>query len=151
MHNHLWSIRGPWLVVATDRGQSLRFFKTTHARLNATVILNFLTEETWQLSEPWNSAFAPGGKREFVMHYFATAMRSGYDWTVRIPKFILMIITGAAGSLIMRLMHRPPPPKPEAPPAPKPKVKPAVDAALTTPTSSPAKKTGSAKKKGGKK
>ena len=151
MHNHLWSIRGPWLVVATDRGQSLRFFKTTHARLNATVIRNFLTEETWQLSEPWSSAFAPGGKREFVMHYFATAMRSGYDWTVRIPKFILMIITGAAGSLIMRLMHRPPPPKPEAPPSPKPKVKPAVEAAPTTPTSSPAKKTGSAKKKGGKK
>lgn len=46
-----------------DRGQSLRFYKANQVRLNSTVIRNFLKEELWAHQEPWNSAFAPGGKR----------------------------------------------------------------------------------------
>lgn len=158
--------RGPWLLVARDHGQTLRFYKATQARLDSTVMRNFLTEELWQFQEPWSSAFAPGGKRyvkftylckiqslmsgirEFVMHYFAQGMRQAYDVTVRIPKFVLMVITGALGSLFMRLLHRPEPTKPAA--KPKPAVTPAPPVS-TTPASSPVKKTGSTKKKTGKK
>lgn len=147
-----WNIwQGPWLVVARDRGQTLRFYKGNSVRLNSTIIRNFLKEELWQHQEPWNSAFAPGGSREFVMHYWALLQRSIYDYTVRIPKFLLMIMTGALGSVVMRLLHRSPPEDKKAKPAEKPKVAAPTPAPATTstPTNSP-KKTPS-KKKGGKK
>ncbi|EKM60062.1 uncharacterized protein PHACADRAFT_250926 [Phanerochaete carnosa HHB-10118-sp] len=152
-----WNVwRGPWLVVARDRGQTLRFYKGNSVRLNSTIIRNFLKEELWQHQEPWNSAFAPGGSREIVMHYWAFAQRTVYDYTVRIPKFLLMIIAGGLGSVVMRLLHRPPSEQPK--PATKPTAKsrpaavpgaPAPAATSTTPASSP-KKTPS-KKKGGRK
>ncbi|GJE87291.1 hypothetical protein PsYK624_033740 [Phanerochaete sordida] len=154
-----WNIwQGPWLVVARERGQSLRFYKGNSVRLNATIIRTFLKDELWAHQEPWASSFAPGGSREFVMHYWALAQRAVYDYTSRVPKFLLMIVTGAVGSLVMRLMHRPPPeqPTPQAKPKPEAKPRPAVAATAaapaaesTTPAGSP-KKTPS-KKKGGKK
>ena len=161
--------RGPWLVVARDRGQTLRFYKGNAVRLNSTIIRNFLKDELWQHQEPWSSAFAPGGSRcapppalvliitdesnrELLMHYFALGQRTVYDYMVRVPKFLLMIITGALGSVVMRLMHRAPAEKPKPAVKPQPAVAPAAPAPATTatPAGSPAKKTPS-KKKGGKK
>ena len=58
---NIWS--GPWLVVARDRGQTLRFFNARHVRVNATLMRDFLKEEGWKHTEPWSSSFAPGGSR----------------------------------------------------------------------------------------
>lgn len=44
---------------------------------------------------------------EYILHYLAIALRKTYDLINPIPKFVLMIFTGAAGSLIMGLLHRP--------------------------------------------
>lgn len=88
------------------------------------------------------------------MHYLAQGMRTAYDFTSRVPKFVLMIMTGALGSLIMRLLHRPPKAKPATAAKPKPKaaVAPAPTASTTPPGSPTAKKSGNGKgKKNGKK
>ncbi|KAI0691380.1 hypothetical protein BC835DRAFT_1547400 [Cytidiella melzeri] len=150
-----WNVwRGPFLVVVKDRGQSLRFFHAAQSRLNSTIIRNFLKNEGWQQVEPWSSAFAPGGSREFVLHYFALGLRKLYDLIVPIPKFLLMIISGALGSLVMGLLHNSSKKKEE--PKTKQKRTTAVaekPAAPTPTTSSPASpKKGSGKaKKGSKK
>jgi hypothetical protein len=57
----VWS--APYIVVVTDRGRSLRFYKATQIRLNDEIIRQFLKEEGWKSSQPWNSAYAPGGDR----------------------------------------------------------------------------------------
>ncbi len=166
-HTHLQR-RGPWLVVARDRGQSLRFYKSTQSRVNSTIIRNFLKEEIWRESEPWNSGFAPGGNRqvslyllkhvettdsvyrEFIIHYFALGMKKMYDTIVRIPRFLLMVITGALGSLVMKLMHRPPPETANKP-EPEPKPLPVKAIAPATPSTSPTKKGSGKTKKNGRK
>ncbi|KAJ3555875.1 hypothetical protein NM688_g2336 [Phlebia brevispora] len=150
-----WNVwQGPWLVVLRDRGQSLRFYNARQVRLNSTIMRNFLKEEGWKNTEPWTSMFAPGGKREFVLHYFALGMKYSYDTIVRVPKFILMIITGALGSLILRLLHSQPSKPAESKPK-QPVAKPAAVAeASSTPAptpASPAKKSGAKGKKTGKK
>jgi hypothetical protein len=85
------------------------------------------------------------------MHYWALGQRIVYDYVSRVPKVLLMLITGALGSLVMRLLHRNPP-EPEKP-KPKPAIKPAAPTApaSTTPVGSPTKKTPSKSKKNGKK
>ena len=94
------------------------------------------------------------------MHYWALSQRKLYDYVSRVPKFLLMIITGALGSLLMRLLHRNPEgekQKPESKAKAKPADKPAppAEARSTTPVGSPAKnspaKTPSKSKKSGKK
>ena len=90
--------------------------------------------------------------REFVLHYFALAMQKGYNLMIRVPKFVLMIITGALGSVIMGLLHRgKPAAKAPAKPAPKTPAVKAVGDGTRTPTGSPAKKGSVKAKKGGKK
>ncbi|KAI0796359.1 hypothetical protein BC629DRAFT_1286526 [Irpex lacteus] len=103
-----WNVwRAPFLVIAQDRGQSLRFFHATQTRLNSTILRNFLKNEGWRQTEPWSTSFAPGGNNEYILHYLALLLRKTYDLINPIPKFLLMIFTGAAGSLIMGLLHRP--------------------------------------------
>ncbi|EMD40531.1 hypothetical protein CERSUDRAFT_130463 [Gelatoporia subvermispora B] len=113
-----WSIwQAPYLVVITDRGQSLRFYKTTQVRLKPEFIREFLKEEGWRQTPPWRSSFGPGGSREYILHYYGLTLKAIYDFLVRVPKWLLMIGTGAAASVVMRLMHRgsPNPPAQTAP------------------------------------
>lgn len=83
------------------------------------------------------------------MHYFAQGMRVSYDYISRVPKFLLMIFTGAFGSVIMRLLHRPPP-ETAQPTKPVKRVAPAKTTPNVPAAPSP-KKTPAKGKKGGKK
>ncbi|PCH40984.1 hypothetical protein WOLCODRAFT_131634 [Wolfiporia cocos MD-104 SS10] len=125
-----WSIwQGPYIVVLTDRGQNLRFYKANTVRLDPDVIRDFLKEEGWRESEPWSSPFAPGGQWEYIMHYFAVTLRAIYEFLLRFPRWLLMIASGGIAQVVMRFLHksagtdrpqRPtprPPAKPASPPA----------------------------------
>ncbi|KAI0774554.1 hypothetical protein C8Q74DRAFT_1438652 [Fomes fomentarius] len=113
-----WSIwTGPWIVIATNRGHDLRFYKAAGIRLTPELIRELLTEEIWRNSEPWRSNFSPGGKREFMLHYFAYALMRIYNVVNRLPRFVLMIVTGAVASVVMRFLHSSSP-KPAGAPQP---------------------------------
>ncbi|KAH9948791.1 hypothetical protein B0H21DRAFT_689421 [Amylocystis lapponica] len=149
-----WSIwQAPYLVVATDRGKSLRFYKGNSVRLDPDIIREFLREEGWRESEPWASTFGPGGDKEYLMHYFAFAMTKSYEYLVRVPRWVLMLASGGVANLIMRYIHR----NDAAPTEPvieeKPTEKPAplslpVPAGSSTTTSAPASTTGASPSKG---
>ncbi|KAI0677258.1 hypothetical protein C8Q78DRAFT_960338 [Trametes maxima] len=113
-----WAIwTGPYLLVLTDRGQTLRFYKADRVRITAELIRELLVEELWRNSAPWKTNFAPGGKREWVLHYYAVALTYIFNFVNRFPRWMLMIASGAVASLVMRLLHK----NPEAPvPAPAP-------------------------------
>lgn len=123
-----WAVwTAPMLVMLKDRGQTLRFYnvKSTQMQLNAEILYEFLKDERWQAKEPWKSAYSPGGEREWVLDFLAFALSMVYGYIVRVPKWLMYIISGGAASVIINLMH-----KPSAPararaqaqrPAPKPK------------------------------
>jgi len=62
--------RAPYLVFATDRGQTLRFVKGNRLRLNVDAMRQFLKEEKWKTLEPWSSAYSPGGSRSVPLILF---------------------------------------------------------------------------------
>lgn len=53
----------PNVVLIKDRGQTIRFYRPNQIRLRAEALREFLKSEYWQHTPPWNTAFAPGGKR----------------------------------------------------------------------------------------
>ena len=89
------------------------------------------------------------------MHYWSIYLRKIYDVLVIVPRWVMMLISGAMASVVMRFMHK----NPEAGVAykddkKKEEDKPKVEAAAPTATTSatPSKSKGSSKqKKSGKK
>ncbi|KAK0230271.1 hypothetical protein IW262DRAFT_1337335 [Armillaria fumosa] len=105
-----WGVwQAPFIVVLTDRGQSLRFYRAQNIRLRDGAFRDFLKAEAWKNTPPWKTAYAPGGEREYILDFFATWMSKIYNVTVRLPRFVLLILSGTAGSLVIGLMHRNPP------------------------------------------
>ena len=43
------------------------------------------------------------------MHYYAYALQRIFQIVDRTPRIVLMIASGAVASLVMRLLHKPPP------------------------------------------
>lgn len=55
--------RPPYLVILSDRGQSLRFYPAHQLRLRDGALRDFLLEEGWKTTPVWQSRYAPGGDR----------------------------------------------------------------------------------------
>jgi len=145
---NVWS--APYIMVITDRGQSLRFWRASQLRLNDKIIRQFLQEEGWKSTAPWKTAYSPGGDREWIMEYFAIVMTNTYNHVTLLPNWLLYLITGALGSVIVGFLHRSPQTPPKLTSQPKPKV------VVTEPVAAAASpkaetKRGGTKKKNGKK
>ncbi len=61
-HN-LNTCRAPFIVVLTNRGQNLRFYRAQNIRLRDGAFRDFLKAEAWKNTPPWKTAYAPGGER----------------------------------------------------------------------------------------
>lgn len=70
---------------------------------------------------------------EWIMEYLATWLATIYNNLVVIPKWLLYVITGAAGSVVIGLLHR----SPKKPAAPKSKPLPAKKDELPARVGSP--------------
>ena len=91
------------------------------------------------------------------MHYYAYALQRIFQIVDRMPRILLMILSGALGSIVMRLLHKPPPSGPaQAQPKPAVTEKVATEsvasstAVQSNASSSPSKSKGKSRK-GGKK
>lgn len=125
-HSLISLYRAPYLVVLTNRGKDLRFYKATQIRVNDEVMRNFLIDEGWRHQKPWKSAYSPGGSRsvlhlqlfvprqnlnpliyrEWVMEYLAIVLTTTYVSMLSVPKWLLYLITGGIGSVLIGLMHK---------------------------------------------
>ncbi|KAI0638475.1 hypothetical protein C8Q77DRAFT_1091318 [Trametes polyzona] len=118
-----WSIwSGPYLVVLTDRGQTLRFYKADRVRVTPELLRELLVEELWRNTPPWKTNFAPGGKREWVLHYYGIGLMHVFNFVNRFPRWVLMIASGMVASVVMRLLHRNPAAEVPRKPQPTPQV-----------------------------
>ncbi|CAK5275108.1 unnamed protein product [Mycena citricolor] len=100
---NLWV--APSIVVLKDRGQTLRFYRSNQLRVAQGALREFLKQDGWMLTTPWSSAFAPGGSREFVLEYFAKSLTTVYLWTIKVPKFVLIILSGSMASFFINIFH----------------------------------------------
>jgi len=154
-----WNVwQAPYLVFISDRGQTLRFMKASRIRMSSEAMRDFLQTDGYLQIPPWESEFAPGGSREWIMIYFAEFLRVIYDKLILLPKWALFVLSGVIGTGAMSLMHwgssdkkKPVAAAPKtapAPSAPKPK---AVVAEKKAESPAPSSKKTATKKKGTKK
>ncbi|KAJ3760846.1 hypothetical protein EV360DRAFT_93351 [Lentinula raphanica] len=103
-----WGVwQAPTFVIIQNRGQTLRFVKPQWLRLREGALREFLTSGTYLEVPPWDSSFAPGGSNEFVLHYLGLVLTKIYNVVVKVPRWILYILSGSVASFIIQLLHRP--------------------------------------------
>ncbi|KAF5333389.1 hypothetical protein D9611_002654 [Ephemerocybe angulata] len=103
-----WNIwQAPYIVILTDRGQTLRFYRPTQIRVRDDLLLDYLRTEGFKSTPPWTGLWAPGGEREWILHLLAYYMMKAYNVFVKIPKVVLYVASGGLGSLILNWMHKP--------------------------------------------
>jgi hypothetical protein len=132
-----WAIwQAPYLVILKDRGQTLRFYRPHHLRLRDDAFREFLKAEGWKVSEPWSTAYAPGGSREYIMDFQAKWITKIYNIFVVIPRWMMVIASGGFASLLIGLLHRPQAKKEAAEEAAKAQAKAAQEAKAVASSSS---------------
>lgn len=69
-----------------------------------------------------------------MLHYFAYALMRIYNVVARLPRFVLMIVTGAVASVVMRFLHSssPKPAGAQQPAAAAPSAKSETETAVST-------------------
>ncbi|KAH7105635.1 hypothetical protein BKA62DRAFT_690379 [Auriculariales sp. MPI-PUGE-AT-0066] len=102
-----WAVwKAPVLVLATNRGQTLRFFYPARLNMRAEMLHKLLVEDAWQDFAPWSSLWAPGGEREWLMDKFAKLMTWQYRIITQTPRIILLLLTGGITSFLVQFLHR---------------------------------------------
>jgi hypothetical protein len=61
----------PYLVILSDRGQTLRFFRASQIRLTDELLHDFLKEKRYLIQQPWSSIYGPGGSRFGFFYHFS--------------------------------------------------------------------------------
>ncbi|KAF5393007.1 hypothetical protein D9757_001123 [Collybiopsis confluens] len=117
-----WGVwQAPTFVILQDRGQTLRFIKPQWLRLREGALRELLTSEAYTQIPPWDSSFGPGGSNEWILHYLGIALTTIYNVLVKVPRWLLYVLSGSVASFLIQLMHRgsaAPKSKPDAQPTP---------------------------------
>ncbi|KAG8960389.1 hypothetical protein FRC03_006586 [Tulasnella sp. 419] len=100
-----WIWRAPMIVVLRHHGRELRFYPPSSLRMDPESLYEFLELEEWRKTEPWTGDFAPGGKYEPYMEKLAGWSEVLYNFITSVPRWVLLLITGALASTMLNLFH----------------------------------------------
>ncbi|KAG8907367.1 hypothetical protein FRC01_007711 [Tulasnella sp. 417] len=100
-----WVWKVPMLVVLRKGGQELRFFSPRQLRLQPEVMHKFLEVDGWKETPAWTGIFAPGGALEPAMELISVWTMKSYVFITTVPRWIMLLATGALGSLLINVMH----------------------------------------------
>ncbi|KAH8079671.1 hypothetical protein HD553DRAFT_129537 [Filobasidium floriforme] len=95
----------PVFVIATDRGKDLRFLTPRMVGPNGTTLETIMREEHWKNAPIWNSAYAPGGSRAFIVDWYVRLVQLWSKFTTTVPSWALLFIMPMATQQIMSWMH----------------------------------------------
>lgn len=107
--------------MATDSGETLRFYMADRARATPELLRKLLTGELWPYTQPLETDFAPGGSRyvasaslafhdlsltsacrECNLHYCAIGRMHTSNFVNRLPRWTLPVGPNAVAILAMR-------------------------------------------------
>ncbi|QRW15768.1 hypothetical protein RhiXN_03769 [Rhizoctonia solani] len=100
----LW--KPPTLIVIKDNGNTLRFYQPGQIVLDPAMLHKFVVIDGWKETEPWSGPWAPGGSRQPYLHTYAVLSRRVYNVISALPRWAILLITGAIGSFIINFFHK---------------------------------------------
>ncbi|CAE6428747.1 unnamed protein product [Rhizoctonia solani] len=96
----------PTLIVIKDNGNTLRFYQPGQIVLDSAMLYKFVALDGWKETEPWSGPWAPGGSRQPYLHAYAVLSRRAYNIISALPRWVILLVTGAIGSFIINFFHK---------------------------------------------
>jgi len=112
-----WGIwKAPMLVIATERGDILRFFKPGSLRQMKTPeeMRSFIVNQGWATIAPWSGPWSPTGSRAGILAQYARFSAWAYRYISLAPRWLLLLITGTIASTLLQFLHTDKAPGPKA-------------------------------------
>ncbi|CAE6366281.1 unnamed protein product [Rhizoctonia solani] len=102
-----WMVwKPPTLMVIRNNGNTLRFYQPSQIVLDPTLLHKFVAIDGWKETEPWSGPWAPGGSRQQYLHAYAVLSRRVYNLISTLPRWAILLVTGAIGSFILNFFHK---------------------------------------------
>ncbi|CAE6342206.1 unnamed protein product [Rhizoctonia solani] len=102
-----WMVwKPPTLVVIKDNGNALRFYQPGQIVLDPATLHRFVALDGWEETEPWSGPWAPGGSRQPYLHAYAVLSRQVYNVISGLPRWVILLATGAIGSFLINFFHK---------------------------------------------
>ncbi|WVQ93926.1 hypothetical protein IAU59_001004 [Kwoniella sp. CBS 9459] len=101
-----WLImRPPYIVFISDKGRTLRFLSPRNVRPDTEVLYEGVTSGNWETVPAWDSRWAPGGDRAFLVEWYIKISSHISKRTSKIPNWLLMAGAGVFGQQILSWLH----------------------------------------------
>ncbi|KAF8317011.1 uncharacterized protein EI90DRAFT_3147377 [Cantharellus anzutake] len=103
-----WVIwRAPVLVIATDRGLTLRFFKIgALSRMKSPEEMrHFVISREWEQTASWSGPWSPRGSRAGFLAKYAKMSTMIYTYLNSIPRWLLLLVTATTASALIQFLH----------------------------------------------
>ncbi|KAB5592761.1 hypothetical protein CTheo_3829 [Ceratobasidium theobromae] len=102
-----WMVwKPPTIIVIREKGNSFRFYQPNQIRLRPELLHEFIATEGWKETRPWSGPWAPGGSLQPYLHTFAVLSRQTYNTISMFPRWVILMLTGLLGSLLINTFHR---------------------------------------------
>ncbi|CAE6396825.1 unnamed protein product [Rhizoctonia solani] len=102
-----WMVwKPPTLIIIRNNSNTLRFYQPSQIVLDPAKLHKFVVIDGWEETEPWSGPWAPGGSRQPYLHTYAVFSRRAYNLISTLPRWAILLVTGAIGSLILNVFHK---------------------------------------------
>ncbi|KAK4688243.1 hypothetical protein P7C73_g1860, partial [Tremellales sp. Uapishka_1] len=105
--------RAPWVVIATNNGQDLRFFNQRSLAPSGEGLYKGLDAGAYKMEDAWDSSLAPGGDKAWLVETYLTLLTKWSETTKGVPNWVFLLASGLLTQQILALMHGKPAPKPK--------------------------------------
>ncbi|ORY27378.1 hypothetical protein BCR39DRAFT_560104 [Naematelia encephala] len=103
-----WMVwRPPKIVIIENQGpnRSIRFISNGNIPLNGTTLFRAIRDETYRQVPTWESNWAPGGDKAWIIDYYLAAMAKWSEKTSRIPNFVWLMLSGYIAKELLGWLH----------------------------------------------
>ncbi|OCF43780.1 hypothetical protein I317_02384 [Kwoniella heveanensis CBS 569] len=98
-------MRPPYVVFISDKGRTLRFLKPSNLRPDPQILYDGIKSGNWETVPVWESRWAPGGDRAFLVEWYIKLSAHISRKTSKIPSWLLMAGGGIVAQQILSWLH----------------------------------------------
>ncbi|GFZ44678.1 hypothetical protein JCM24511_02402 [Saitozyma sp. JCM 24511] len=98
--------RTPSIVIVSKKGEELRFLQPTGLAPSGEGLYELVKAGEWRDAPAWKSRYGPGGDREWLVDAYIYATTKFSALTANVPGFAWMLLSGAAGQVILGWLWR---------------------------------------------
>ncbi|WVF66305.1 hypothetical protein IAT40_001045 [Kwoniella sp. CBS 6097] len=98
-------MKPPYIIFISEKGRKLRFLSPSNVRPDPQILYDGVKSGSWESIPVWESRWAPGGDRAFLVEWYIKISSHISKRTSKIPSWLLMAGGGIFAQQILSWLH----------------------------------------------